>query len=49
VYAIGLGFNYANKHRKNILGIVSFEAMVQVSSWKDMNEAVRPMFKKFKT
>lgn len=44
----GLGFNYANQHRENVLGIVFFEAMTKVSYWKDMSEAVRPMFKKFR-
>ena len=44
----GLGFNYANHHRENVKGIVFFEAMVQVSYWKDMNESARPLFKKFR-
>jgi len=44
----GLGFNYANQHRENVLGIAFFEAMVKVSYWKNMSDAVRPMFKKFR-
>jgi len=34
----GLGFNYANQHRENVSGIAFFEAIVQVSYWKNMNE-----------
>ncbi|PKQ62314.1 hypothetical protein BZG02_13475 [Labilibaculum filiforme] len=44
----GLGFNYANKHRENIKGIVFFEAIVQVSYWKDMSEEVAGVFQKFR-
>lgn len=44
----GLGFNYANQHRENIKGIVFFEAIVQVSYWKDMSEEVAGVFQKFR-
>jgi len=44
----GLGFNYANQHRENVKGIVFFEAMVQVSYWKNTTKETEALFKKFR-
>ncbi|MCL5244328.1 haloalkane dehalogenase [Cellulophaga sp. 20_2_10] len=44
----GLGFNYANQHRENVKAIVFFEAMVQVSYWKNTTKETETLFKKFR-
>ncbi|NRT10563.1 MULTISPECIES: haloalkane dehalogenase [Flavobacterium] len=44
----GLGFNYANQHRENVKGIVFFEAMVQVSYWKNTTKETEALFEKFR-
>ncbi|WP_352259767.1 haloalkane dehalogenase [Psychrobacter sp. TB55-MNA-CIBAN-0194] len=43
-----LGFNYANQHRENVKGIVFFEAMSQVSYWKNTTKETETLFKKFR-
>lgn len=44
----GLGFNYANQYKENVKGIVFFEAITQVSYWKNTSEEVEKTFKTFR-
>lgn len=44
----GLGFNYANKHKEKVKGIVFFEALVQVSYYKNMKKEGAALFKKLR-
>lgn len=44
----GLGFNYANQHRDNVVGIAFFEAMVQVSSWAKFSPQLKSTFQAFR-
>lgn len=45
----GLGFHYANTHKKNIKGIAFMEAMVKPLTWKTMPSDFRMAFKMFRT
>jgi len=45
----GLGFHYANKHRKNIKGIAFMEAMVKPIKWSTMPADFVMAFKMFRT
>jgi len=44
----GLGFNYANQHRDNVVGIAFFEAMVRVSTWDGFSKEIKPSFQAFR-
>jgi haloalkane dehalogenase len=40
----GLGFDWANRNRSRVKGIVYMEAIVQPASWSDWPEDARPIF-----
>jgi len=45
----GLGFHYANLHRKNIKGIAFMEALVKPMSWNEMPKEMVTPFKMLRT
>ncbi|MDJ0752760.1 MAG: haloalkane dehalogenase [Ardenticatenaceae bacterium] len=44
----GIGFNYANKNRENVSGIVFFEAILRPIHWHEANFIERFLFKRFR-
>ncbi|MCY4265384.1 MAG: haloalkane dehalogenase [Gammaproteobacteria bacterium] len=45
----GLGFDWANRHRDAVMGIVYMEAIVRPVSWSDWPEAARGVFQGFRS
>ena len=44
-----LGFDWANRNRNRIAGIIYMEAIVRPVSWKDWPDAAKPIFKGFRS
>ncbi len=44
-----LGFDWANRHRESVMGIVYMEAIVRPVSWDDWPEAARGIFQGFRS
>ena len=44
-----LGFDWANRHRDRVAGIVFMESIVQEFQWSDFPDAARPIFQGFRS